>query len=130
MLVFFFFFQAEDGIRDLLVTGVQTCALPISWRFSISTWPRKHSFASWPAAFLYNRASGSVVEAWVALVRRSPRKSTLGLPGSSVGGGGTGSAFFLKLFWPAQASISVPSTVKCSSERRRRSEEHTSELQS
>src|SRR2546430_13521737 len=28
--VFFFFFQAEDGIRYLTVTGVQTCALPIS----------------------------------------------------------------------------------------------------
>src|SRR5205085_4283991 len=27
-----FFFQAEDGIRDLTVTGVQTCALPISER--------------------------------------------------------------------------------------------------
>src|SRR6266542_6443529 len=27
---FFFFFQAEDGIRDATVTGVQTCALPIS----------------------------------------------------------------------------------------------------
>src|SRR2546427_8106375 len=30
---FFFFFQAEDGIRDLTVTGVQTCALPISHRW-------------------------------------------------------------------------------------------------
>src|SRR3989440_7388339 len=30
--LFFFFFQAEDGIRDLIVTGVQTCALPISRR--------------------------------------------------------------------------------------------------
>src|SRR5438034_2495489 len=29
-LFFFFFFQAEDGIRDHCVTGVQTCALPIS----------------------------------------------------------------------------------------------------
>src|SRR3989441_6039830 len=29
IFVFFFFFQAEDGIRDKLVTGVQTCALPI-----------------------------------------------------------------------------------------------------
>src|SRR6267154_5885097 len=29
---FFFFFQAEDGIRDGRVTGVQTCALPISDR--------------------------------------------------------------------------------------------------
>src|SRR5205823_8453140 len=28
-LFFVFFFQAEDGIRDKLVTGVQTCALPI-----------------------------------------------------------------------------------------------------
>src|SRR5471032_3514139 len=28
---FFFFFQAEDGIRDRDVTGVQTCALPISF---------------------------------------------------------------------------------------------------
>src|SRR5215510_3801090 len=34
---FFFFFQAEDGIRDGHVTGVQTCALPI--------WPRTRS---WP----------------------------------------------------------------------------------
>src|SRR6266508_2065568 len=30
MMLFFFFFQAEDGIRDGHVTGVQTCALPIS----------------------------------------------------------------------------------------------------
>ena len=29
-ICFFFFFQAEDGIRDIGVTGVQTCALPIS----------------------------------------------------------------------------------------------------
>src|SRR6266446_8361939 len=36
---FFFFFQAEDGIRDYKVTGVQTCALPISstWRTSIGS---------------------------------------------------------------------------------------------
>src|SRR5207248_7743536 len=31
-LACFFFFQAEDGIRDRTVTGVQTCALPISPR--------------------------------------------------------------------------------------------------
>src|SRR5207244_6680815 len=37
----FFFFQAEDGIRDDLVTGVQTCALPISLGphgFLVLTW--------------------------------------------------------------------------------------------
>src|SRR5215216_4146717 len=33
VVFFFFFFQAEDGIRDDLVTGVQTCALPISGRW-------------------------------------------------------------------------------------------------
>src|ERR1041384_8429941 len=34
-LVSFLFFQAEDGIRDKLVTGVQTCALPI-WKESLA----------------------------------------------------------------------------------------------
>src|SRR5207248_3374855 len=29
LILFYFFFQAEDGIRDRTVTGVQTCALPI-----------------------------------------------------------------------------------------------------
>src|SRR5256885_8455468 len=33
--VLFFFFQAEDGIRDYKVTGVQTCALPISPRRTV-----------------------------------------------------------------------------------------------
>src|SRR5256885_16466194 len=32
----FFFFQAEDGIRDYKVTGVQTCALPISYTIPLS----------------------------------------------------------------------------------------------
>src|SRR5258706_8599772 len=35
VVFFFFFFQAEDGIRDWSVTGVQTCALPISKAFPI-----------------------------------------------------------------------------------------------
>src|SRR5207249_5595675 len=35
---FFFFFQAEDGIRDRNVTGVQTCALPISFAILILSW--------------------------------------------------------------------------------------------
>src|SRR3989339_416271 len=36
--VIFFFFQAEDGIRDWSVTGVQTCALPISSRRRHRDW--------------------------------------------------------------------------------------------
>src|SRR5256885_10905991 len=39
-IFFFFFFQAEDGIRDYKVTGVQTCALPICQNLSE---PRVHS---------------------------------------------------------------------------------------
>src|SRR5256885_9535378 len=35
----FFFFQAEDGIRDYKVTGVQTCALPISLSCGMSSAP-------------------------------------------------------------------------------------------
>src|SRR5688572_7896439 len=40
----FFFFQAEDGIRDLTVTGVQTCALPI-WK-------------TYPTVFIYGTVNG------------------------------------------------------------------------
>src|SRR5256886_15559211 len=49
----FFFFQAEDGIRDLTVTGVQTCALPIlqSRETLRCTWQLTHqpilSVATW-----------------------------------------------------------------------------------
>src|SRR2546427_7068627 len=40
LCVFFFFFQAEDGIRDLTVTGVQTCALPIGVKLT----PRHYAY--------------------------------------------------------------------------------------
>src|SRR5574344_2562609 len=42
-LLFFFFFQAEDGIRDDLVTGVQTCALPISVLVATATPQKPHA---------------------------------------------------------------------------------------
>src|SRR5205809_6977088 len=42
---FFFFFQAEDGIRDVAVTGVQTCALPISPTAQICSSSRRTSAA-------------------------------------------------------------------------------------
>src|SRR5204863_5086350 len=56
-----FFFQAEDGIRDLYVTGVQTCALPIS-RSSARRTPRRRDVR--PA----RRAPARIAEA-----RRQPR---------------------------------------------------------
>src|SRR2546426_1169529 len=45
----FFFFQAEDGIRDYKVTGVQTCALPISDEYSTgsSLMPQKKNPDAW-----------------------------------------------------------------------------------
>src|SRR5690606_41209854 len=50
---FFFFFQAEDGIRDFHVTGVQTCALPIL-RCGIDRWSASATGNScgirWPCA--------------------------------------------------------------------------------
>src|SRR6478609_10861463 len=51
LFFFFFFFQAEDGIRDKLVTGVQTCALPISAPGLLST------VTGWPGAWLHLSAS-------------------------------------------------------------------------
>src|SRR5690606_17688025 len=41
----FFFFQAEDGIRDFHVTGVQTCALPI-WLALVGLWLLRHDIAT------------------------------------------------------------------------------------
>src|SRR3990170_6855800 len=60
MCLFCFFFQAEDGIRDDLVTGVQTCALPISARAGMAA-------EEFPRAFL---------AAHLADERRKDRKST------------------------------------------------------
>src|SRR5206468_7945584 len=46
LVVIVFFFQAEDGIRDLIVTGVQTCALPI-----LSTTPKARRAGKTPCEF-------------------------------------------------------------------------------
>src|SRR5256884_8840958 len=45
-MYFFFFFQAEDGIRDVAVTGVQTCALPIYLRFAFRMLHKSPGFAA------------------------------------------------------------------------------------
>src|SRR6266496_804794 len=47
--IFFFFFQAEDGIRDLYVTGVQTCALPI---FGCGTGQSRQIYADRTAGYV------------------------------------------------------------------------------
>src|SRR5204862_3593660 len=43
LINYIFFFQAEDGIRDLYVTGVQTCALPICANASFEVSTSNHS---------------------------------------------------------------------------------------
>src|SRR5256885_9453354 len=63
--VFFFFFQAEDGIRDYKVTGVQTCALPI---FQLAVRPR---------------AARAKPSTWLP---ESPMKAAAGRPGRRLKG--------------------------------------------
>src|SRR6266700_6289568 len=51
MIIFvFFFFQAEDGIRDFHVTGVQTCALPISATISSTRIGLRNSAENWASS--------------------------------------------------------------------------------
>ena len=84
-------------------------------RFSISACAENESFGLLALALAASFASGSVVDSCVSFERFSPWKSTVGLPGSSGGVPRRLPSFFLKLLSDAHASISVPSTVKCSS---------------
>src|SRR5256885_5541312 len=60
---FFFFFQAEDGIRDYKVTGVQTCALPIFFALLVAV---IFSFSFDPTAEEARRIVGGL--AWIAFL--------------------------------------------------------------
>src|SRR5438034_2844576 len=53
-MFFFFFFQAEDGIRDHCVTGVQTCALPISYHLVELVQAGGYSMATYVATNVQN----------------------------------------------------------------------------
>src|SRR5256886_696977 len=64
-VVCYFFFQAEDGIRDLTVTGVQTCALPISSRVaSLGVLPQRYGTST------FNRRSSAFEISWPFRRRR------------------------------------------------------------
>src|SRR5438093_2083859 len=78
IFIFVFFFQAEDGIRDWSVTGVQTCALPIC------------SLAIWLTEGNSFRQSGHQVaqkNSMTTLPRRSERWTSLPLRSGSVNAG-------------------------------------------
>src|SRR2546426_7780683 len=73
--LFFFFFQAEDGIRDYKVTGVQTCALPIlpSWRDDVIHGIRRERRGNDAATHSPYRA-GNRAEHEPRIARREPGK--------------------------------------------------------
>src|SRR5437762_438919 len=76
-LFFFFFFQAEDGIRDTSVTGVQTCALPIYGRLAPRSPPRcstRRGSRCEPAITARCRSCDG--SAWSGLRARASRCST------------------------------------------------------
>src|SRR5256885_5824747 len=54
-----FFFQAEDGIRDYKVTGVQTCALPICGRVVGERLRLKHRLTAHESGFLKEHAAAA-----------------------------------------------------------------------
>src|SRR2546426_5215873 len=76
----FFFFQAEDGIRDYKVTGVQTCALPISDRDSAGA--RAPGRASHPRP----RARSAGARAGAARAARAARATPPNAPGGAPAG--------------------------------------------
>src|SRR5438105_9403705 len=64
IIEYVFFFQAEDGIRDPLVTGVQTCALPIS------PVPQASVSASTPRSYVRMRHAGPPLLSWPSRDRK------------------------------------------------------------
>src|SRR2546425_9524543 len=80
VLFIFFFFQAEDGIRDKLVTGVQTCALPIcssacATRTRPTTHTRRTSGKPCGSRARSRRRSAPTTESGAASRRSPPRRS-------------------------------------------------------
>src|SRR5256885_5937248 len=82
----FFFFQAEDGIRDYKVTGVQTCALPISpspshgWRRTMQTCTEARPgrvALSWQEASMTTSVSAGKAASLQLDIRRVPMRQPL-----------------------------------------------------
>src|SRR5690606_9539404 len=73
-IVFFFFFQAEDGIRDFHVTGVQTCALPI---FETAREELIEALAEFDDEIMVKYLEGEALS--VDEIKRALRKATLSM---------------------------------------------------
>src|SRR5690606_39757697 len=81
-LCFFFFFQAEDGIRDFHVTGVQTCALPIFSSRSPELWPSAVALSKLASSSIFKPVSSGGDGKFAAFVERTPPKQGTALPRS------------------------------------------------
>src|SRR5699024_11869255 len=79
----FFFFQAEDGIRDRNVTGVQTCALPISTQRFRASHSASRSWESSRFQFTGRGGPGTSTPAPIASKSSSSQPSTSGSSGGS-----------------------------------------------
>src|SRR2546430_9613646 len=66
----FFFFQAEDGIRDLTVTGVQTCALPIYTQCPYAATNVCHIALQWNKTISDTSGAGVAVDTYTLLRER------------------------------------------------------------
>src|SRR5206468_9550062 len=64
------FFQAEDGIRDLIVTGVQTCALPICLELASKVFAHTAAYDAAIHRYLTRDAAGWPERITLALERR------------------------------------------------------------
>src|SRR2546421_5797689 len=73
---FFFFFQAEDGIRDLIVTGVQTCALPI-FHCRVVCGVTRQKTLQWTSVGNQFEARGEFLVVQIELTRRLPYEVVL-----------------------------------------------------
>src|SRR5260221_6788985 len=82
----FFFFQAEDGIRDHCVTGVQTCALPISGRAVVTgdgEGPRELFTDGEHLRLVPRDDPGAIANALVELLRSPALRERLGAAGEA-----------------------------------------------
>src|SRR2546430_9721253 len=113
----FFFFQAEDGIRDLTVTGVQTCALPIYSARCSRRSSMKRAAAITEKVMRNNSAPSAISEelyrAPTASVNSLAMDAEMVVPGAST-----------------DAPMRCPLPMTKGTAMVSRSEEHTSELQS
>src|SRR5690606_40939715 len=78
----FIFFQAEDGIRDFHVTGVQTCALPILASLGFQ-WGRAAGSVGPICGATHSLARGRIGPRWWETARGTARVDRVGLAGPS-----------------------------------------------